>query len=122
MNTSNPVPASAEDQQNRPKRTLNAQKVVSEIKGGMSDGALMSKYKISARGLQSLFTKLLDAHLIDNEDLEARTPWSDSTVDIKMYRCPGCGMPHFSPSDVCPVCGVMMSKSKSKKTAAGSTC
>ncbi len=42
------------------------------IKSGMSDAALMNRYKISAKGLQSLFRKLIGKGLVDKTVIDNR--------------------------------------------------
>ena len=52
------------------KITIDARQVLLDIRAGMTDTALMEKYKLSARGLQSLFKKLLDGGIIKQDDLD----------------------------------------------------
>ena len=54
------------------KARIEADQAIKDIRAGMSDGELMQKYNISARGLQSLFRKLLAASLISRRELTAR--------------------------------------------------
>lgn len=58
------------------KKTVSAKAVVSDIKAGMTDEQLMTKYQLSARGLQSLKNKLLAAGLITEAKLDGPTPAS----------------------------------------------
>ncbi len=44
--------------------TVNASDVLNSIANGMTDAELMRKYRLSPRGLQSLFRKLYDEGLI----------------------------------------------------------
>ncbi|MEJ2718447.1 MAG: hypothetical protein P8182_15145, partial [Deltaproteobacteria bacterium] len=75
------------------KRTLNAGQVVTDIRAGMSDAEIMKKYHLSARGLASLFTKLLEAGFIEQSSLSARVDLGARTVSLRIYRCPKCDMP-----------------------------
>lgn len=43
-----------------------------DIKSGMDDAALMRKYRLSARGLQSLFRKLLEKGLLRPPEIDER--------------------------------------------------
>ncbi len=97
------------------KVTIDARNVLLDIRGGMSDSALMSKYGLSATGLQSLFQKLLDAGIIKQSEVDDRMPLVQKTVDLVIFRCPACGMPQFSEFDECPQCGVIVSKFKRGK-------
>jgi hypothetical protein len=54
------------------KTRINPRDAVPCIRSGMSDTELMDRYNISARGLDSLFRKLVDAGEIDSSELESR--------------------------------------------------
>lgn len=54
------------------KARIEADKALEDIRAGVSDGELMQKYNISAKGLESLFRKLLAASLISRRELSAR--------------------------------------------------
>jgi len=54
------------------KLLINAEEALNCIRSGMSDTALMRKFRLSAKGLQSLFTKLLTAKLISQSELGER--------------------------------------------------
>lgn len=51
---------------------INGKEAAKSIRTGMSDEALMKKYALSARGLQSLFRKLVAASEIDQHEIDAR--------------------------------------------------
>lgn len=55
-----------------PKKKIPAPEVVADIRSGMADAELMDKYRISAKGLQSLFTKLVTGGYISQVELDAR--------------------------------------------------
>jgi len=52
------------------KRTISAQDVLADIRVGMTDEQLMTKYTLSDRGIQSLKNKLLAAGLIIQAELD----------------------------------------------------
>ncbi len=54
------------------KARIEADQALKDIHAGMSDSELMQKYNVSAKGLQSLFRKLLAASLISRRELAAR--------------------------------------------------
>jgi hypothetical protein len=54
------------------KAIVNAEEAVRGIRSGMSDEALMEKYEISQKGLQSLFRKLVAAGAIEQSVLDGR--------------------------------------------------
>ncbi len=103
------------------KRTINAKQAVRDIRLGLSDSEMMEKYELSSRGLQSLFEKLIEEGLVDSRDVEERVPLHSRTVAVQLYRCPACQMPQFEPFDVCPQCGVIVTKFKASETKASET-
>lgn len=62
---------------------INAQEAARDIRSGMDDSALMRKYKVSSKGLQSLFEKLVDVGVITQLDLSRRSFGEDHTVDLR---------------------------------------
>jgi hypothetical protein len=54
------------------KAIVNAEDAVQSIRSGMSDEALMEKYELSQKGLQSLFRKLVAAGVIEQSVLNGR--------------------------------------------------
>lgn len=63
--------------------SISAKEAVADLKHGLSDTALMSKYRLSARGLEHLFEQLLSAGLVDEHDIQRRLISTDSTVDVR---------------------------------------
>jgi len=89
---------------------IDARDVLKDIRDGLDDTALMTKYRLSGTGLQSLFSKLIEAGLLKRTDLDKRMPNFEKTVELTMVKCPSCGMPQFSEFDECPQCGVIVKK------------
>jgi len=89
---------------------IDARDVLNDIREGLDDTALMTKYRLSGRGLHSLFSKLIEAGLIERADLDKRMANFEKTVELNMVKCPSCGMPQFSAFDECPQCGVIVKK------------
>ncbi len=56
----------------REKPAINAKDAVNCIRSGLNDSALMRKYKISAKGLGSLFRKLVAAGMVEQTELDRR--------------------------------------------------
>ncbi len=54
------------------KAVVNAEDALQSIRSGMSNEDLMEKYRVSRRGLESLFRKLVAAGKIDDADLDLR--------------------------------------------------
>jgi hypothetical protein len=55
------------------KAIVNADEAVRSIRSGITDKALMEKYEISQKGLESLFRKLIAAGAIQQSELDRRT-------------------------------------------------
>ncbi|MEW6350845.1 MAG: PilZ domain-containing protein [Thermodesulfobacteriota bacterium] len=65
---------------------INASEVVSDIRTGMGDRALMAKYGLSAGGLQRLYDKILEAGAMTREELLAASTGSQDTVTLDALR------------------------------------
>ncbi len=63
---------------------IQARGVLLDIRNGISDPDLMVKYKLSARGLGSLFRKLVSAGLLEPKELEMRPGASDPELDLDL--------------------------------------
>jgi uncharacterized protein (DUF433 family) len=66
-----------------PKRKIKAGDIVNDVRTHMTDPELMAKYDLSARGLQSVFAKLLDARAITRAELDRRPAAHDDKVVIR---------------------------------------
>jgi hypothetical protein len=51
---------------------VSAKAVVADIKSGVSDAEMMSKYQLSAKGLESLYSKLIERNLVTSAELAGR--------------------------------------------------
>ena len=64
------------------KQKLSAKEVLKDLRSGMSDAEIMDKYKISEKGLQSLFNKLTGAGVVTQAQINSRSePTADPTPD-----------------------------------------
>lgn len=63
------------------KHEVNAKDVVTDIRSGLSLLGLSEKYKLSRKGLESLFVKLVKAKLLEQEELDNLFP--KKKVDLK---------------------------------------
>ena len=102
MQTSKVIPIGLAKSSGNGKRRIDAEQVLNDIRSGMSDQSLMNKYALSAKGLQSLFEKLLDAGLITQSELEDRMSTSEQTVEIAISEFLKCDSPQFSESGDSP--------------------
>jgi hypothetical protein len=66
------------------KREIHAKRIMNDLKLGMTDDELMEKYKLTPKGLKSLFNKLLKAKLITKEEFDWRPTFWDDTVTISL--------------------------------------
>ena len=67
-------------------RTIKAGQIVQDIRRGMTDSELMEKYRLSARGLQSLFRQVLEAKILQPYELYGRSPSYDHSVGLENLR------------------------------------
>ncbi len=51
------------------KRRVNVKAVIEDIRSGVNDEELMTKYDLPPRGLQALFKRLLDFELVTHAEL-----------------------------------------------------
>lgn len=65
---------------------VNAEDAAHSIKSGMSDQALMEKYELSPKGLQSLFRKLVAAGAIEQSVLDQRKSYRSRTKRLLSLR------------------------------------
>lgn len=105
------------------KRKITAREILKDIQAGADDAGLMRKYQLSAQGLQSVLNKMVQAGVIAEEELDARVPLSDRTVDIGLFICPACGNIQGREFIECPRCGYIppgqAKKSKKLRTSPG---
>jgi len=86
------------------KITVSAKEILADIKAGMDNTALMKKYGLSDKGLQSVLKKLVDAGVLKQGELEKR-PSEPEKADEYVWKCSQCGKPQPKPFDQCPECG-----------------
>jgi hypothetical protein len=72
------------------KREIRAREAMKDIRHGMNDLELMEKYRITDKGLRSLFRKLAAAGLLSQEEIDSRDSTFVSTItldleDLKLF-------------------------------------
>lgn len=67
-------------------RQVKAKDVVRDIRAGMTDSELMERYRLSARGLQSLFRQILELKVLQPFELYGRSPLYDHSVGLENLR------------------------------------
>ena len=70
----------------RQKRTIKAKEIVSDIRSGMINRQLMDKYDVSLAKLQNIFRMLLDAHALEQRELEPLLSIPHERLDIGKRR------------------------------------
>ncbi len=68
------------------KRSIKAKDIVSDIRSGMTDSELMTKYKLSVKGLQSIFQKLEEKKVMRPSELYGRQNLEADTVNLEQFR------------------------------------
>jgi hypothetical protein len=65
-------------------RRINVQEAARDIRSGMDDSALADKYRLTTRGLTSLYDKLLSLGVITQMDMDRRRlVMEDDTIDFR---------------------------------------
>lgn len=91
------------------RKKFKAKEVITDIRAGLDDLALMRKYGISAFTLQMLLNKLVKTGYLEPEALDRRSHMLEKTVDLG-FKCPACGILQLTEFDECPACGVIVSQ------------
>jgi hypothetical protein len=68
------------------KREIKAKDIIASIRSGLSDKELMEKYKLTPKGLQSVFRKLLAHGLLDRAKFYERLSEGMSPIDNVIVR------------------------------------
>jgi hypothetical protein len=68
------------------KRRIDTKELIADIRSGVADVELMEKYKLSSRGLQRVFNKLVDSGSAMAADLSGRSMSYDDSVTLKKVR------------------------------------
>ncbi|MEW6350158.1 MAG: hypothetical protein AB1646_13915 [Thermodesulfobacteriota bacterium] len=70
-----------------PERKVSVKEIVEDIRlRRLSDPQLMEKYKVSAKGLQSVFQKLLQRNAVNFEDIEGRSQPYVDTITLEQRQ------------------------------------
>ena len=68
------------------KKKIKATDIIVDIREGLTDKELMTKYNLSSKGLQSALSKLIKLQVIDPDEIESRSQLYDDTVNIESMR------------------------------------
>jgi hypothetical protein len=93
------------------KRTVDAKEILDDIKAGMDSTALMEKYQLSEKGLQSLFKKLKDAGVLKpKKGGPEKAASAPEKAVANAWKCPICGNPQTTQYNKCPECSVIAAR------------
>ncbi|MFC1835057.1 hypothetical protein ACFL2Q_10010 [Thermodesulfobacteriota bacterium] len=90
------------------KRKINAKEFVKDVRDGAHRNALMVKYELSPRQLDSLYEKLRQKGILPKEEVaEAPVAHTEAslTTQAPVGECPSCGLTMNAPATQCPRCG-----------------
>lgn len=91
-----------------PNRSLRGKEVVIDVRAGMDDSTLRTKYGLTPQGLTNLLEKLVwEGLLSPNEVAERSSAGTDG--ELPVYQCNTCSELQFAMLANCPHCGGMMS-------------
>lgn len=96
------------------KRSIRASDIISDLRAGYTDNVIMQRHRLSARALEGIFAKLVQAGLLSQSELDSRLDSSLRSVVLEVYRCPACDCVQVEKFDECPRCGVVVAKYKPK--------
>ncbi len=89
---------------------VDPEAVADAIDKGLGDSEILEKFNLAVDGLIAVFNELLDSGMITYSTLDERVHWSERKAEVETFVCPACGMPQFFQFEVCPQCGVIVSK------------
>lgn len=96
------------------KRSIKVKDFLQDFYGGMMDGDLLAKYRLTPTGLEKFYTMLQEKGILYPEEISARyaqiasqeRPSDDGDVENSSFICPSCLASHATMFDICPNCGV----------------
>ncbi|MCL4552510.1 MAG: M50 family metallopeptidase, partial [Candidatus Marsarchaeota archaeon] len=91
---------------------------MSDIRSGMAAAELMQKYRLSAKGLDALFRKLVGAGLLHQNELDRLRDDPVRAAHVA-WKCPACGAAQTREYAECPQCGVIVAKFQSRQSGTG---
>lgn len=68
------------------KRKVSAREILEDLEQGRNNSELMERYGLSAKGLTSIFRKLINAGAVTESQMQDRMPSVDDTVDLENLR------------------------------------
>lgn len=91
------------------RQPIKAKEILKDMRAGMDDAGLMTKYGLSSKQILKVINMLLWKGLMSPQELEERRSLA-KTVYMPTYKCPSCGEIHFTKSETCPKCSAHMTR------------
>jgi hypothetical protein len=88
---------------------INIRQIIEDIQSGMDNKTLMQKYQLSAHQLGAVIDKIAEKGLLRREDMDEWKPVTEEPT-VMSWKCPACHIPQPDEFEVCPQCGVIVSK------------
>jgi len=106
------------------KRKIRAKKILQDVRAGLDDNQLIEKYEITARTLQYVFRKLVQAGLMTDLEYYERSKLTESDVfrafseePDAVLRCPDCGEPLPEHGGDCMFCQTIDGTTKNSRSS-----
>jgi hypothetical protein len=94
------------------KRKISAKEILADLRSGMNESEVRSKYELSEKSLEKVYNKLIDAGLLD-ETGKTKVPPQVKTRAVKQdspKSCPACNAELPENAEECHVCGLVLKK------------
>ena len=91
---------------------IKAREFVDDVRSSSSKVTLRRKYGISETGLQRALNEMVDKGFLTLSDVDA-CQWHEPTTK-ETWICPACERPQGKVWEICPACGVIVSKFQPK--------
>lgn len=96
------------------KRSIKVKDFLADLRSGMDDEYLLTKYHLTPVGLDKFFAMLVERGILGQDELAGRnllqsTPQhgnAPSASEKPKFICPACLAVHDTMFDICPCCGV----------------
>jgi hypothetical protein len=106
------------------KRTIKVKDFLADLRSGMDDDYLLTKYHLTPVGLDKFYTMLLDRGILGEDELSGRNARKaapqgrsvSSAPDKPSFICPACLAAHDTMFDICPCCGVSFQELLNEQT------
>jgi hypothetical protein len=103
--------SSVDESPNTSKKSISGLQLAADVRAGMDESQLLTKYSLSHHQLQRAIDKLVSRGLLsENERYAASGCDPDLTIEVNRQICPACQHEQPSQSAECHKCGMVFSK------------